>query len=61
MDVMTAFGACLIGFGIAVWLAVFIAVGIACKGVKEQPDDAPPPIPSITVLGGIEMHEPQSD
>jgi hypothetical protein len=55
MDIITAFGACLIGFGFVVWLAVFIAVGIACKEVNELPDDVPPPGPSTTVVGGIQM------
>jgi hypothetical protein len=55
MDIMTAFGACLIGFGFVVWLTVFIAVGIACKEVNELPDDVPPSVPTTTVLGGIEM------
>jgi hypothetical protein len=60
MDIMTAFGWCLIGFGIALWLAVFIAVCFACKGVSEIPN-SPPPIAEAANFGAIEMQEPQSD
>ena len=61
MEVMTVFGGCLIGFGFAVWLVVFIAVGMACKGINKHPDKTPPPILSTEVLGGMKIQEPQTD
>ena len=57
---MTAFGWCPIGFGIALWLAVFIAVCFACKGVSQIPD-TPPSVVEATNFGAIEMQEPKSD